>query len=433
MASPGTSSSQQSQALPGPWGTAFHCWAFRVALVYFALDALPDLLLRLPGGPTVLVPYWKTWNAVLPWFGRYVLRVPNPGNLTLPIAPVLLGDLAGGYVLMLLFLLLALILAGVWTIADRQRSNHRALHNWLRVYVRYALAFSTLGYGISKLFHVQFRSLDLVDWMTPIGMLQPRELLWDFMGFSRSYQVFTGAVECLGVALLFWRRTTLLGSLLLIGALGNVLLLDISYGVSVRRIALRLLLMALFLTAPDLGRLADIFLLHRPAAPLHVGEPSWGSPWMRRMAVATKALVILYVISTVSIKLYEESKLGAAPHPALYGLFKVQHFVRNGREDAADDPRSWRWIAIDGRGFAVELSSARWERRRADFDDSRQVITVSSGPQRKSSLTYSHSGPDDVVITGVLDNQPTEIVLRRMPEPRFALSDALALRWPSIW
>ena len=132
-------------------------------------------------------------------------------------------------------------------------------------------------------------------------------------------------------------------------------------------------------------------------------------------------------------KFFEERKLVDAPRPALYGLFKVQSLLRNGREAAAGDPRSWKWIAIDGRGFAVQLSSAEWERRRADFDDPNQGITVSSGRQRKSSLTYSRTGPDDVVIKGVLDNQSTEIVLRRMPEPRFALNDAVALRWPSIW
>jgi hypothetical protein len=105
--------------------------------------------------------------------------------------------------------------------------------------------------------------------------------------------MFAGVAEYLGVALLFWRRTTLLGSLLLIGALGNVLMLDISHGVAVKRIALRLLPMAFFLTLPDLRRLADLFLRHRAAGPLHVGEPSWGSPWIRRMAVAAKAVVIL--------------------------------------------------------------------------------------------------------------------------------------------
>jgi hypothetical protein len=32
-------------------------WGIRVVFIYFILDALPDLLLRLPGGPAVLGLY----------------------------------------------------------------------------------------------------------------------------------------------------------------------------------------------------------------------------------------------------------------------------------------------------------------------------------------------------------------------------------------
>ena len=48
------SSSDMTLARP-PW-TALQRAAFRVAFVYFILDAFPDLLRRLPGGPAVLSP-----------------------------------------------------------------------------------------------------------------------------------------------------------------------------------------------------------------------------------------------------------------------------------------------------------------------------------------------------------------------------------------
>jgi hypothetical protein len=393
-------------------------WAFRVVFVYFILDALPDLLRRFPGGFSVLVWYWKTWNAVLSWFGAHVLRLPDPQGLVLPITPVLLGDFKGAYVLMLVFLLLSVMVATIWTFADRRRSDLRVLHGWLRVYVRYALAFSMLGYGLSKIFHVQFRPLDLVDLMTPLGMLQPRELLWDFMGFSRSYQLFTGVVELLGVVFLFFRRTTLLGALILIGALTNVLMMDIAYGVSVRRIALRLLLLALVLAAADLPRLINLLVLHRPAGPANADGPTWASPWARRAVLAIKAIVVLGVVTSVAMELYRERALVIAPRPALYGVFSVERVVRDGRDDAG----TWTWIAIDGRSVAIGSSNAVWERRRATFDDGSQSITLSSG-RAKSVLTYSQEG-DNVKMAGVLDDHPTEIVLRRAQDPRFTLQDA---------
>lgn len=438
MASSRIAPAQHPKASSGTRWTALQRWAFRVAFVYFILDALPDLLLRLPGrrlgGPFLLVLYWKIWNPVLPWFGRYILHVRNPGSLPLPTGPILLGDLAGGYVLMLLFLFLGVAVATLWTAADQHRGDYRTLHYWLRVFVRYALACSMLGYALGKLFPLQFAPpARLVDFLTPMGMLEPRQLLWAFMGFSRPYQVFTGVVECVGLALLFWRRTALLGSLLLVGALGNVLVIDIGYGMGVRRIALRLLLMAVFLAAPDLPRLANFFLRHLPATPRDIEGPSWKPVWTRRFVLALKAAVIVYIVTPQLIQDSNDPRLLAPPRPALYGVYKVQRFLRNGREGSPDDSRAWQWIAVDEHGMAVQLSGMNWQRLAAVFDDAKQSITISNGPRQKNSFTYSHTGPDDVLVKGVLDNQPAEILLHHVPEPRFALNDPLAMHWPSIW
>ncbi len=438
MVTLGASRTDHTEAPSAAQWTALQRWAFRVAFVYFTLDALPDLLLRLPGrrfgGPFLLGLYWKVWNPVLPWFGRHVLRVRNPDSLPLPTGPILLGDFAGGYVLMLFFLLLGLVVATLWTIADRQRGHHRTLHYWLRVYVRYALACSMLGYALGKLFPLQFAPpARLVDFLTPMGMLEPRQLLWAFMGFSRPYQVFTGVVECVGLALLFRRRTTLLGSLLLIGALSNVLMIDIGYGMTVRRIALRLLLMAVFLTAPDARRLANFFLRHLPVSPPDSEGPSWQSVRTRRLAIAVKAAAILWIVTPQLIDASNDPRLLAPARPALYGVYKVQRFIRNGKEGSADDSGAWQWIAVDEGGMAAQLSGANWQRFAAVFDDAKKSITISNGPRRKNSLTYADVGEDDVLLKGVLDNQPAEILLHRMLEPRFTLNDPFSMHWSSIW
>jgi hypothetical protein len=108
----------------------------------------------------------------------------------------------------------------------------------------------------------------------------------------------------------------------------------------------------------------------------------------------------------------------------VYGVFSVQRMVRDGREAAAEDSHSWNWIAVDGRSIAIGFTGTEWERRRAEFDDGRQNITLWGGRQAKSTLTYSRDG-DSVIMSGVLDGQETKIVLRRMPEPRFVLQDTL--------
>ena len=83
------------------------------------------------------------------------------------------------------------------------------------------------------------------------------------MGASESYNVFTGAGEILGGLLLTTRRTTLLGAIVSLGVLGHVAMLNFSYDVPVKLFSLHLLAMAVFLIAPDLRRLATMFLMIR--------------------------------------------------------------------------------------------------------------------------------------------------------------------------
>jgi hypothetical protein len=65
--------------------------------------------------------------------------------------------------------------------------------------------------------------------------------------------------------LLTARRTTFLGASVSFGVLSHVAVLNFSYDVSVKLFSLHLLAMALFLIAPDLGGIARMFVLNRPA------------------------------------------------------------------------------------------------------------------------------------------------------------------------
>ena len=137
---------------------------------------------------------------------------------------------------------------GVWTYAVELT---RALPD-----VRFTLATAMLLYGAEKVIPEQFGTPLPSDLLEPIGEGSPMHLLWTFMGTSIPYVIFTGAAEMLGGLLLAARRTTLLGALVCIGVLSNVVMLNLSYDVPVKLYSSHLLLMAVFLAAPDLRRLA---------------------------------------------------------------------------------------------------------------------------------------------------------------------------------
>ena len=276
------------KAASGTW-TRLELIAFRIAFVYLTLDTLPRLIYALPGDwvrfPTMIDG--TIWRPIVPWIARHILQLQRPIRVFQSGS-----DSAYAYLQAFSQLLLAIGASAVWTALASDRTEHRKLHYWLRLLVRYEVAFTMLQYGADKVFAMQFPAPSLVDLISAVGSLKPGALLWSFMGISRPYQIFSGGIECLAGILLLWRRTTTLGALITIAAITNVLMLDLSYGVPLKIVTIHLLLGAVFLMAPDLPRLAGLLLLGRPAAAPAMGGPVWNRGWSKRLLLGAKVMLV---------------------------------------------------------------------------------------------------------------------------------------------
>jgi hypothetical protein len=175
------------------------------------------------------------------------------------------------YVQNLLYVVVAVAATAVWSALDRRRPNYRALGAWVRVLVRYNLAFTLFGYGFAKIVPLQFQRLFLFKMMEPYGDFSPMGALWSFMSASLPYVIYSGCAEVLGGMLLLFRRTATLGALVAFAVMLNVAVLNYCYDVPVKLYSTNLVLMAVFLLIPDLRRLADIFVWNRavPSADIH--------------------------------------------------------------------------------------------------------------------------------------------------------------------
>lgn len=90
---------------------------------------------------------------------------------------------------------------------------------------RYFCAFMLYTYGISKLLHLQF-DLQAQLAQQPVGALTGYQLTWFYFGYSRAYAVLLGVTQVLGGTLLLFRKTTLLGALVMLPVMGNILLIN---------------------------------------------------------------------------------------------------------------------------------------------------------------------------------------------------------------
>jgi hypothetical protein len=117
-------------------------------------------------------------------------------------------------------------------------------------------------YGFSKLDDGQFLYPSFVRLEQSYGDSSPLGLLWTFMGYSKTYIAFLGLVEILGGLLLFFRKTTLLGSLITFVVLLNIVMLNFSYDFPVKLFSSHLLLITIFILAPYILRLYYLFILN---------------------------------------------------------------------------------------------------------------------------------------------------------------------------
>jgi hypothetical protein len=159
---------------------------------------------------------------------------------------------------------------------------------------RYYLAISILAYSISKLFETQFY-LELKNFLLPIYYSGPRAMFWTFMAAARSYSYFGGLIEGVAVGFLFFRKTSTLGALILMGVLFNILIMDAAYDTPIKVIVFHLMLFDAIILWPDIRRLFRFFVLKKTET-LATVPPAITNEKFKKTAYIAKVLLIALAI-----------------------------------------------------------------------------------------------------------------------------------------
>ena len=377
-------------------------FGFRLLFAYILFYLLPPYM---PG----------SWDWLVTWIGQDVFHTEVPTEFTSS------GDTSYYYVLEACCTALALLTALIWTPFDRSRKADARLGEWLRVAVRFALAMQMLSYGMMKVIPVQFSTPGLMALTEPLGSHSPMGLLWAFMGTSPVYTIFAGSVEALGGLLLLSRRTTLLGALVTIVAMGNVVALNFCYDVPVKLLSSHLLLLAVLLAAPDVGRLADIFLFNRPAPPA-VLRPHSVRRWVNWTLLGVKTLLFTALIVSSVFGGLNARKMEAAsgPKPPLYGVWNADEPAQAGLPDAD----RWRQVTLEFPGvIGVTAADGTFQYYRASINQARHTWTLTSKRRKNwaSHLTYTQSQPSQLTLRGAFDGHPLGATLTQVPETKSPL------------
>jgi hypothetical protein len=260
---------------------------FRIAFCYILIYYTPVVLGVIPGSSLAIRWYLDFWNLIAATV--FHVSFDSIESLSRPTGS---GDTILAYIHQAAMLMVALSAAAVWSGLDRKRPSYVWLNGWLRVFARFALAFTLASYALAKIIPTQFSQLSDRQLAETYGQSSPMALLWNFMGFSTAYTVFAGCSELLPAILLVFRRTALLGSLLSFVVLMNVAALNFCYDVPVKLLSLNLLFLSAFLLLPDARRLSRIFLFNLPVSPSNLREPWLGNQRTQRIALSLKVVVL---------------------------------------------------------------------------------------------------------------------------------------------
>ena len=137
--------------------------------------------------------------------------------------------------------------------AHSKLAEHLIQMKWAYQALRFVVSSFIILYGFAKLNGSQFTIL-ASELDKPMGQVSGFWLTWYYFGYSPVYGNFLGLVQILGGVLLMFRKTTLLGSCILVPVVTNIILIDIFY-----RIDLGALLIAFLMEFALIG----ILTFHR--------------------------------------------------------------------------------------------------------------------------------------------------------------------------
>ncbi len=400
--------------------------AFRFFASFYLLYAATGALSEVPGFSWVSRADDAVRRVLVSWFGRVVLRMDQPMDFSAGGS----GDKLSDWVGAALMLGLAAVAALAWSGFDHGRRADGWVRDFLRIALRYTLASSMLSYGILKLLHLQMSGPQLARLIETYGESSPMGLAWTFMGLSWPYSAFAGGLEFVGGLLLFFRRTTALGALLLVAVMANVFAMNLCFDIPVKLYSGLMLSVSIVLAAPALPRLVELLVWHRNPAPLPRDEHMrpWPAGRLRPYVSVIKALIVINIVwDSAGERTWQWLTTPPPARPEIYGLYEVERFTREGVElpPLLSDGRRWRRVLIESRLFTTVIlmdeRRLRFQGRLSANPDRLWLRPAGLPEAPRQAFRFQQPAPDRLVLSGQLDGVALTVELRRADESKLLL------------
>jgi hypothetical protein len=288
---------------------------------------------------------------------------------------------------------------------------------------------------MTKVIPVQFARPTLNYLVTPVGNLSMSNLLWTSIGSSPAYEIFTGCAEMLGGILLLVPQTTMFGSMICLAAMTHVFVLNMTYDIGLKQVSFHLIMLAVFLLAPDFHRLTSFFFRDRATEPS--GQPElFRTKRANHIALAGQIILGVYLMGmqTYANWNYWYAAGGGRPRSPLYGIWNVDELSVDGQPGPPilnDYDRRWRRVIFDSPGgMAFQRLDDSFAHYGAFIDVYNNVIALTKGNSRKwkSSFTFQRPAPGQLTLDGEMDEHKIHMKLQLVDFDSFRVLSS-GFRW----
>jgi hypothetical protein len=361
------------------------------------------------------VLYQQAWLGSVNWVGTNILSI----SYEITILPNGSGDTTYNYVLIFIFMMMAIIGTGIWTLFDYKRTHYEKLWYWFVIVLRYYLGTVLLTYGFIKIIQTQFPAPSLETLLQPYGESTSMKLLWTFMGYSKAYNVFVGLAEAGAGMLLLFKRTRLMGALMSIAVMSNVVVLNFCYNIPVKLLSTHLLVISVILLLPDIKRLVAFFVLNKPIASVPL-QPVYQSARGKAIYTILKTIIVggFLVFNILQVVGMQQQLAEFSKRSALYGIYDVQEFILNGDTLPAltTDTRRWKRMYIHHPGTIsiqyMDGGSIYWSCQVDSLHHTMNLASMGSTVTTAYNYQINH---DTLIMTGG-DPRTTITFLIKRPE-----------------
>jgi hypothetical protein len=216
-------------------------------------------------------------------------------------------------------LLMGTALAVLWEEKEKQDTHKAKMWQaYLIGVIRYSLAFIISTYGFAKIFKTQFTTADFIKDM-PLGEVNGFYLTWYYFGYSYTLAVIIALFQIGGSILLVFRRTTLLGTMVLLPVMVNIVFVNMFYSIAVGAFVVSILITLglSYLLFLDFQKLKEVFWAATDKLPSIPLSHTWLKPFLQFFPImAAFGLIYQFVLRDTSDK-------------HLVGTWKVEKFIRN--------------------------------------------------------------------------------------------------------